>query len=78
LAARGKFGDLFRNNVSKQWLRQASRQIDAAGNRLVTWYFEELGSLEFARRLFQTDDKLKKIRLEHGFWREGTTWKRIV
>ena len=45
--------DQGRKSVSAQWLDQSARQIAAAGERPIRWYFAEPEAAEFARQLFK-------------------------
>ena len=45
------------------WEKQARTQVDAAGERGVAWYFAEPEPAERARKLFESDPRLRKIKV---------------
>ncbi len=47
--------------VARIFVNQATRQVDAAGNRPVRWYFSDQQTADFTRDLFKNDPKLKNI-----------------
>lgn len=69
-------GSWFRIAMSWQWPCQGLRQLQAAQGRQVIWYFAEQSALDYARDVFNNsgNERLKKIRLELGYWPEGTKW----
>jgi hypothetical protein len=69
------YGEEFEENLTLEWLDQATRQIEASGGRPVTWYFAEQPALDFAKKLFGKYPILMRIRTEYAPWREGETWK---
>jgi hypothetical protein len=64
-----------KGKITKDWLDQATRQVQASGGRPVVWCFAEEEALEFARSLFQTNPLLRNIQLEYRPWPEGETWR---
>ena len=51
--------DQGKKSVTDDFTEQAERQIAAAGDRPITWYFAEPGVAAFARELFDDNDKLR-------------------
>ncbi len=45
------------DSVVMKFLRQAKRQVDAAGSYEVRWYFSEKETADFAEKLFEETDK---------------------
>ncbi len=45
----------------KRWMKQAERQVDASGGRDLDWFFAEESAADWARELFETNAKLRKI-----------------
>jgi hypothetical protein len=45
------------NNTTADWLDQSKRQLEAAGDRPVRWYFAQSKSAEIAKQLFARDDE---------------------
>jgi hypothetical protein len=45
------------DSVTKQFLDQSLREVQAAGDRPIRWYFAEAAAAEFARELFRKDQK---------------------
>lgn len=64
----------YQNNITAQWLGQATRQIEASGSRPVTWYFAEKPALEFARSVFNEYGILKRINLVYAPLPEDKRW----
>lgn len=58
-------GYFMRRVLAETWLDQATRQIDASDGRPVVWVFAEKSAEEFAKKIFQNDEKLQRI---------GTVW----
>jgi hypothetical protein len=60
-----------------QWPSQGLRQLQAAQGRQVIWYFAEQSALDYARYVFDNskNERLRKIRLELGYWPEAARWK---
>jgi hypothetical protein len=51
-------------NVFYEFLDQSKRQVDAAGNRAVRWYFSEQKTAEFAAEIFHyADEGREKIEI---------------
>lgn len=55
--------DFTSDRIDQQWVRQATRQIDASGGRDIEWYFHEQAAAAAASKLFEDDDKLKRIKI---------------
>jgi hypothetical protein len=55
-----------RKSVTDEFLEQSLRQVQAAGDRPIRWYFAEAAAAEFARELFR-DDKQGRGRIEIVF-----------
>jgi hypothetical protein len=55
--------DFISDCIDQQWVRQATRQIDASGGRDIEWYFHEQAAADAAQDLFKDDDKLKHIKI---------------
>jgi hypothetical protein len=49
--------------VGYLFLKQATRQVDAAGGHLVRWYFSDQETKDFAQKTFSGDPKLQNIEL---------------
>jgi hypothetical protein len=49
--------------IDKQWVDQATRQVDASGGRDIEWYFHEQAAADAARDLFSRIDGLRRIRV---------------
>lgn len=49
--------------IGDEWLDQANRQISAAPNRPIIWYFNDEVAAEYAKRLFSkaNNSPLKRI-----------------
>ena len=45
-----------KGELTKEWLDQADRQVRAAGNRRVEWYFHDPEAATFAKKLFADND----------------------
>ena len=57
-------------SVFYEFLDQSKRQIDAAGNRAVQWYFSEPGTAQFAAEVFYySDEGREKIEIVVLPWR---------
>jgi len=41
------------DRIDQQWVRQATRQIDASGGRDIEWYFHEQAAADAAQDLFR-------------------------
>ena len=57
IEAKGNYADFLASSFGKrkltdEWLKQASKQVQAAGNRRVEWYFHDPEAAAFARNLF--------------------------
>lgn len=55
------FGDLLavepaKENFTREWLDQGRREVDAAGDRKVIWYFADTPAAAYARELFSKND----------------------
>ena len=72
------FGVAFTETQRTEWPEQALRQVQAAGDRPVIWYFDDPDGLEFAHKLFKDDPELSKIRLELWPFDEGSKWERML
>lgn len=59
--------------VIQEWWLESGRQIAASDGRSVRWYFAELGAAREARRLFDSDRKEGRQRIEVVFlpWSSG-------
>jgi hypothetical protein len=70
-------GSWFRIAMLWQWPSQGLRQLQAAQGRQVIWYFAEQSALDYARYVFDNskNERLRKIRLELGYWPEARRWK---
>jgi hypothetical protein len=55
--------DFISDRIDQQWVRQATRQIDANGGRDIEWYFHEQAAADAAQDLFKDDDKLNRIKI---------------
>ena len=55
----------FRYSYTKRFRNQAATQVQAAGARLLRWYFAEPETAKFARDLFAGDRDLQKIQIFH-------------
>ena len=53
----------FDASIVPGWEEQARTHVDAAGGREVAWYFAEPEAAEKARKLFENDPKLRKIKV---------------
>jgi hypothetical protein len=53
----------FDRGIVPGWEEQARTHVDAAGGREVAWYFAEPEAAEKARKLFENDPKLRKIKV---------------
>jgi len=53
----------FDGGIVAGWEKQARTQVDAAGERGVAWYFAEPEAAERARKLFESDPRLRKIKV---------------
>jgi hypothetical protein len=64
----GDKGSLFqlKDSITREWLDEATRQIEASQGRPVRWYFAELGALNYARQLFSARNILKRIELVYA------------
>ncbi|MGH6793754.1 MAG: hypothetical protein ACREDH_00755, partial [Methylocella sp.] len=51
------------DNLAKEWVDQATRQVQASGGRPIEWYFAEEAAADRARKIFDKDDKLRRIRI---------------
>ena len=51
------------DRIDKEWVKQATRQVDASGGRDIEWYFHEQAAADEASDLFKDDDNLKRIRI---------------
>ncbi len=68
IEAKGHYEDLMRSEwgqdkVRDDWIDQASRQVAASGGRDIEWYFHEQAAAAAASKLFEDDDKLKRIKI---------------
>lgn len=52
-----------RKKFPDEWTGDAMRQVRSAGSRDIEWYFAEPEAAEVARRTFEQDDRLSKIRV---------------
>jgi hypothetical protein len=50
-------------NLKERWLRQANRQVGAAGSRDIEWYFAEPEAAEMAKEWFGGDARFNKIKI---------------
>jgi hypothetical protein len=57
--------EYFRVKFTKEWIKQASREVDASGGRPLEWYFTDREAAEFARKLFDSDKNLQRIQVFH-------------
>ncbi len=55
--------DFISDRIDQQWVRQATRQVDASSGRDIEWYFHEQAAAAAATKLFEDDDKLKHIKI---------------
>ena len=55
--------DFISDNIDKDWVKQATRQIDASGGREIEWYFHEQAAADVAEDLFKDNEKLKRIKI---------------
>jgi hypothetical protein len=53
----------FDGGIVVGWEKQARTHVDAAGERDVAWYFAEPEAAERARKLFESDPRLRKIKV---------------
>jgi hypothetical protein len=51
------------DSIDDKWVEQATRQVDASGGRDIEWYFHEQAAADAASKLFEDDDKLKRIKI---------------
>jgi len=53
----------FDTGIVPSWEDQARTHVAAAGGREVAWFFAEPEAAERARKLFENDDELHKIKV---------------
>ncbi len=46
-----------KDSVAKQFLDQSLREVQAAGDRPIRWYFAEEAAADFARELFRDNNE---------------------
>ncbi len=61
IEAKGNYADFLASSfgerkLTDEWLKQANRQVRAAGNRRVEWYFHDPEAAAFAEGLFAKND----------------------
>ena len=61
IEAKGNYADMLSKpygpgSLEEKWLDQANRQVRAAGNRRVEWYFHDPEAAAFAKGLFANND----------------------
>jgi hypothetical protein len=54
---------LVSDSIDKQWVEQATRQVEASGGRDIEWYFHEQAAADAASDLFEKVDELKRIKI---------------
>jgi hypothetical protein len=82
IEAKGHFEDVLqydwgRKSLAKEWIAQATRQIEAAdanGGRRIEWHFYEKASMEFARQAFKDAEILDRIQLVHTDYPGDSDW----
>jgi hypothetical protein len=62
--------DQGKKSVADDFTDQAKRQIEAAGDRPITWYFAEPEAAAFARELFSKGKFGERINVEFLPWPE--------
>ncbi|MGD0144465.1 MAG: hypothetical protein ABSC92_15030 [Rhizomicrobium sp.] len=60
----------FLKNLTKKWPDQGLRQLGASHGRPVIWYFATQSMLDLAYKIFSEDERLKRIQLKLGTWRQ--------
>ena len=55
--------DFISDRIDQQWVRQATRQIDASGGRDIEWYFHEQAAADAAQDLFRQVPDLRRIKI---------------
>jgi hypothetical protein len=68
IEAKGHYAKLMsrqfgRNIVNRGWPKQAERQVKASGGRQIEWYFHEAAAADRARKLFEREQGLRRIRI---------------
>lgn len=58
--------------LAASWIDQAKRQVAASGGRPIEWHFAERGAAEYARKLFENNCDLARIRVVYTPWSEDT------
>ncbi|MGH6813216.1 MAG: hypothetical protein ACREDM_13075 [Methylocella sp.] len=51
------------DSLAKEWVDQATRQVEASGGRAIEWYFAEKAAADRAREIFDRDSELRRIRI---------------
>lgn len=55
--------DFISDNIDGDWVKQATRQVEASGGRDIEWYFHEQAAADAASDLFKKVDELKRIKI---------------
>jgi len=68
IEAKGHYEDARQDNfisarIDQQWVRQATRQVDASGGRDIEWYFHEQAAADAAQDLFRRVPDLRRIKI---------------
>ena len=61
----------YEERLTRDWLDQATRQVEASGGRPIIWYFAEERARDHARQIFAKRPVLRRIRTEYAPFPEG-------
>ncbi|MEJ0093589.1 MAG: hypothetical protein WDN46_09155 [Methylocella sp.] len=70
IEAKGHYAEMMRSEwgqdiLADRWAKQAEDQIVASGRRRIEWYFHEQAAADLARRVFQREANLKRIKVRY-------------